>query len=348
MPRLPHIGFPFRSMRNLDSSWAPTVRAVCSLSMGTKSQQYDRAVKVVSALLYSFDPEGIGSTVSSPTDEYDDASRVLVAQSTESSDLEELVDHHWPAGTAQLRSALIATLRLYRDESVGLPIQSTTPDSTNSDSGRSSADIRERTRSRLNAMLRRPGMYGLDVDLIIGSSIADMGFATRREVDLKEEGERLVARGGWSSRGVTGAFTAIDGELIKERVCSTYAEICNRLGWLDHDATTSEDSYIQAHNLGPDNVRAGHIRLEKELVDSFGKPSIRIGGNQGHVAGYVPASPTAPIVWFDVSDGCVIACRIETEALPKDLTVGPAVAAPSDFASISARRRAPLPFWARI
>lgn len=314
-------------------------------SMASNPQQHERLVEVVSALLYSFDPEGMGSTVSAPANEYDDPARLLVAQSIDSSDLRELVNHHYLASPEQLKSALIATLGLSRSVPLafGLPSQS-----KSTDRGRSAADIRERTLARLNAVLRRPGMYGLDVDLSIGSLLADLGFATEREAALKEEGERLVARGGWSSRGVTGALIDIADVLVEERVCSIYAEICHRLGWLDHDAAISDGSYWEARNLGPGGVRAGEIGLEEELRGRFGDPSIRIGGNRGHVFGYVPASLSAPIVWFDASEGRVIACRIETEALGGDLTVGFAVAAPRHIPSVSAGRNAPLPFWARM
>jgi len=74
---------------------------------------YDRAVSVVSALLYAFDPGGMGSTVFAPHDEYDDPARRLVARCRASADLGELIRGDYPGSTDQLVAALVAVLELY-------------------------------------------------------------------------------------------------------------------------------------------------------------------------------------------------------------------------------------------
>jgi len=78
------------------------------------AQQYDRIVIVVSALLYSFDPQGMGSTVFAPEDEYDDPARRLVAQSATALDLRQLIRSHYGDSSDQMMTALVASLELYR------------------------------------------------------------------------------------------------------------------------------------------------------------------------------------------------------------------------------------------
>jgi hypothetical protein len=79
------------------------------------AQQYDRIVRVLSAMLYAYDPSGMGSSVFAPEDEYDDPARRLVAAATDAIDFASLVRTHYPAATDQLVDALVAALLLYLD-----------------------------------------------------------------------------------------------------------------------------------------------------------------------------------------------------------------------------------------
>ena len=74
---------------------------------------YDRVVRVVSALLYAFDPGGMGSTVFAPEDEYDDPARRLVADVRSVADLRELARSHYPDSGEQLVEAVAAALELH-------------------------------------------------------------------------------------------------------------------------------------------------------------------------------------------------------------------------------------------
>ena len=74
---------------------------------------YDRVVSVVSALLYAFDPGGMGSSVFAPEDEYDDPARRIVAQARTAADLRMLARSHYPESTDQLVTAVVAALELY-------------------------------------------------------------------------------------------------------------------------------------------------------------------------------------------------------------------------------------------
>lgn len=82
-------------------------------------KSYESVVRVVSALLYAFDPLGMGSSVFAPEDEYDDPARRLVSAAAGAYDLVELVRTHYPGSTDQLVDALVASLELYLGDRAG-------------------------------------------------------------------------------------------------------------------------------------------------------------------------------------------------------------------------------------
>jgi hypothetical protein len=82
-------------------------------------KSYESVVRVVSALLYAFDPLGMGSTVFAPDDEYDDQARRLVSAAARIDDLEALVRTHFPGSTDQLVGAVVASLELYFEDRAG-------------------------------------------------------------------------------------------------------------------------------------------------------------------------------------------------------------------------------------
>ena len=77
------------------------------------AREYVSVVRVVSALLYSFDPEGMGSTVFAPEDEYEVPAQRLVAAASDASDLQALVRQRFGTASDQLVNALVAALELY-------------------------------------------------------------------------------------------------------------------------------------------------------------------------------------------------------------------------------------------
>lgn len=74
---------------------------------------YDRAVRAVSALLYLFDPDGMGASAFAPEDEYDDPARRLVVQARGSGDISELIRAHYASSTDHMVGAISAVLELH-------------------------------------------------------------------------------------------------------------------------------------------------------------------------------------------------------------------------------------------
>lgn len=77
------------------------------------ADNYDRTIRVVSALLYAFDPAGMGATVSAPTDEYDSAAAKLIAGAHGGTDLTSLVTNSFPDATEQLAMGVVAALEMH-------------------------------------------------------------------------------------------------------------------------------------------------------------------------------------------------------------------------------------------
>ena len=78
-----------------------------------RNWSYDRAVRVVSTLLYLFDPDGMGASAFAPEDEYDDPARRLVAQSKDAAGLDELVRSHYAGSSDHMVGAISAVLELH-------------------------------------------------------------------------------------------------------------------------------------------------------------------------------------------------------------------------------------------
>jgi len=79
------------------------------------ADNYIRVVRVVSALLYSFDPEGMGASAFAPVDEYDGLASRLVSQSQGLKDVAGLLSEHYPEAPAQLVEAVTAAIELFHD-----------------------------------------------------------------------------------------------------------------------------------------------------------------------------------------------------------------------------------------
>ena len=89
-----------------------------------RKDSYTHTVKIVSALLYSFDPGGMGASVFAPEDEYDDPASSLVGASRKADDLDELVQGRYPAGNPQMLSAIVSAIELFLQATESPPAES--------------------------------------------------------------------------------------------------------------------------------------------------------------------------------------------------------------------------------
>ncbi|BEL04543.1 hypothetical protein Q0Z83_027340 [Actinoplanes sichuanensis] len=128
----------------------------------------------------------------------------------------------------------------------------------------------------MNAVLRRPGMYGRDEtaeQLLLGAMAAVDGNSTRWAAEFAGLRERHA----FTATGVQGAYRdVLPADGLREATASIYAGIAHRCGWLDLDRTLSAAEYQRlAADIG-DWVTED--RTLSEAVDRFGAPSLWIGG----------------------------------------------------------------------
>ena len=76
-------------------------------------EQYERTVRVVSALLYAFDPDGMGQSIFAPSDEYDEAASKLVAESRQAEDLQQLLSERYSNANEQMVGAIVDVLDIF-------------------------------------------------------------------------------------------------------------------------------------------------------------------------------------------------------------------------------------------
>ena len=81
-------------------------------------KSYERTVRVVSALLYAFDPDGMGQSVFAPSDEYDDAAAKLIADSRNVDDVSLLISERYPSGSEQMVGAVADALSLFFESAI--------------------------------------------------------------------------------------------------------------------------------------------------------------------------------------------------------------------------------------
>lgn len=82
----------------------------------TLTSQNERTVRVVSALLYSFDPAGMGMSVFAPEDEYDPAAAGLVSELRTAEDPTAQVRHHYPEAPDLMINAIVDAVGLSQQD----------------------------------------------------------------------------------------------------------------------------------------------------------------------------------------------------------------------------------------
>jgi hypothetical protein len=137
-------------------------------------------------------------------------------------------------------------------------------------------DVCRHHRQRVNEVLRRPSMFGRDEvaeRLVLEAMAVADGGLDRWQSEL----DGLSTQGAFTSTGVRGAYRAVLPEnLLRDATASLYAEIAHRCGWLDLDRACSTSDHRRL--TGRVAAWLARDRTESELIDTFGVPSLRIGG----------------------------------------------------------------------
>ncbi|WP_344132499.1 hypothetical protein [Luedemannella flava] len=148
-------------------------------------------------------------------------------------------------------------------------------------------------------MLRRPGMYGGDevAELLLFEAMAAVDGVLER---WTAERESLRASGLCLPTGVRGAYGDILPALgLRDAVASVYAQVAHRLGWLDLDRALSPTEFRRLRAEVEDWVRRD--RTATELTETFGRPSVRIGGRNPfypHTLVYATEDGGADLICF--------------------------------------------------
>lgn len=168
---------------------------------------------------------------------------------------------------------------------------------------RTAEEIHRYLVDELNSVLRRPAMYG-------GESALWMVFNHVLHVEgndhsaWEQEQRGWEVRGVWSTTGVAGAMQKHLPRPAEDAMASIYAETAHRHGWLITDRPLPISDY-QAVRAGY-RAWASRDRTLSDISEAFGAPSILLGGKNplySKTLGYLPISPTEPIIWFHLWNG---------------------------------------------
>jgi hypothetical protein len=138
-------------------------------------------------------------------------------------------------------------------------------------------DARRHHLTKVNDVLRRPGMYGRDEmaeRLLLEAMAAVDGVLDQ----WWEQCDALRERGAFAATGVAGAYgNILPADAVRCATASIYAEIAHRLGWLYLDRVLPETEYQQLADRIEEWVTQD--RTASETVEAFGAPSLLIGSN---------------------------------------------------------------------
>ncbi|WFE53411.1 hypothetical protein [Micromonospora sp. WMMD1155] len=153
--------------------------------------------------------------------------------------------------------------------------------------------------AQVNAVLRRPGMYG-------GSEVAErLSLESMAAVDdcltrWQAEFEWLRERGSFAPTGVVGAYrTVLPQESLRDATASVYAEIAHRLGWLHVDRVLS-DAEFQQMSMDLD-AWVTQDRTLPDVIEMWGPPWLWIGGTNvfyPKTLAYAAADPDLGLICF--------------------------------------------------
>jgi hypothetical protein len=161
------------------------------------------------------------------------------------------------------------------------------------------AEVHEHHRQQVNNALRRPGMYGPD-ESSLRLLMDAMAVVDGRREDWAAEFDALRSRDAFAPTGVAGAVsTVLPSTARLDAAASVYARVAHRLGWLDLDRALSAGEYGRLVEAIPEWV--AEDRTLTAVIDSFGDPSVWIGGSNPHYPKtlvYASSSPADEHVCF--------------------------------------------------
>ncbi|MEU4765087.1 hypothetical protein AB0H12_17690 [Actinosynnema sp. NPDC023794] len=137
-------------------------------------------------------------------------------------------------------------------------------------------EVRRHHLTQVNAVLRRPGLYGRDemAERLLLEAMA----AVDGSLELwRSECDGLRERDAFAAAGVAGAYSnVLPADALRDATASVYAGIAHRLGWLELDRALPEAEFQRLSRDVGEWVEQD--RTLSEVLGTFGPPSLRIGG----------------------------------------------------------------------
>ncbi len=163
-------------------------------------------------------------------------------------------------------------------------------------------EIKNRILDIISNSVIRPEMFGhgsFGVEMFFIGILRDISFIDERESELNEQIEKLRKRGLFTSQGVAGQLTHcfLNAENSKE-TASIYAEIAYNLGYLKIENLSPVSDWSNIYN----NIRnycKNKDWLLKDVVGSFGSPSLAIGSDWQQIHCYVSEDNRNEWIFFD-------------------------------------------------
>ncbi|MFC6015497.1 hypothetical protein ACFP2T_04700 [Plantactinospora solaniradicis] len=169
---------------------------------------------------------------------------------------------------------------------------------------RDADDIRAYLRGRVNSAIRRLGVFGGEVSLVLlGEALA---YACGQEQQWERQRAELKDRDAFYPTGVTGAAQDVlrRDDRPDDAVASVYAELAHRNGWLNLDRTLTVAKYDRLS----EQIAAMCKRdwTLTELTLRLGAPSVLCGGGNPRYPSslvYLAEDPERPAVCLHFWNG---------------------------------------------
>ncbi|MEU0504714.1 hypothetical protein [Nocardia sp. NPDC005998] len=171
-----------------------------------------------------------------------------------------------------------------------------------SSSLRPSQDVHAYLLQRVNAMLRRLGMFGGEPAL--WAVFDHLYFLEGDNNGLDDLHESWRDRNAFTPTGARGALHRLLPDDLHSALPSMYAEAARRRGWLTLDRTLTNTEY-SALRATIDSFTQ-HDHTWSDVLESFGEPSVLFGGTNPlyeTTLAYASADPSDPTVNFHLWNG---------------------------------------------
>jgi len=169
---------------------------------------------------------------------------------------------------------------------------------------RDADDIRAYLRDRVNSAVRRLGMFGGELSMILLSEA--LAYASGQEQQWERQRAALKDREGFYPTGVTGAVQDIlrRDDQPDDAVASVYAELAHRNGWLNLDRALTKAKYDNLSTQVASMCRRDWTMTELRL--RLGAPSVLCGGGNPRFPStlvYLAEDPERPAVCLHFWNG---------------------------------------------